>query len=347
MSSFISRFKSFFPGHPKRQLAFFALALIATVSLSAIYTLYLNPENAFFSKVRSASLAWGKSLDDRFDSKYIISGGSSTTVAVIPELLLDEYNLPVVNAGFHAGFGYGVLNELALDAVNPGDTLIVAMEPSLLMNDKKTKTMLRTSEGDKFFFCVKGAPYSGVFYSTTWQDLPSLLFGSTSTNFFLLGKVVLGRPLYRYDVAHNLREHGGMKITEKGFLQATSGEPSEAFLKDPLTAEAREYLSLVKNWAEKNNVKVMYSLPKSYAEESYRPVYARYLLAISEYMPVLKDECLGCYDVLEEFSDTGNHLTPEGAVKATRELARELIYRDFWTKEELLIVIDQEEPQSE
>lgn len=322
----------------KKKIILFILVLIGAFAFSLYYTINLNPENLFFSKARHLSTEWNKKLSENFESKYIIYGGSSSRTGINPQILLEDYGIALVNAGLNAGFGVPALTDLALDYVNPGDTLIVSLEPGFLKNGTLDLELPSTSSGNKFCLKIKGFPYHGKFISLSMGNLPQLLMGNSDHNWSLIAKIVTRTPLYRYNATDNLHSSGWMEVKEKRTLSIS--KPDISCLRDSLLSKAgKQYLEKLKTWAQKKNVLLMYSIPRAYVHQDFRYINAALLLEISNYMPVLKDACLGAYDVEEEYADTVNHLNTRGAEKATRELARELLSKEFWRKEELQQIV--------
>jgi hypothetical protein len=81
--------------------------------------------------------------------------------------------------------------------------------------------------------------------------------------------------------------------------------------------------------AEKRGIKVVYLLPWSYSApeltEQRRESNEILLADISERMPVLWEPSLGVHDRIDDFSDSGQHLTAEAARARSRFLAETLI----------------------
>src|SRR5438477_7173622 len=110
------------------------LLCVAFVSLGGciVYTLWLNPEVAFFKGAAEKKLRWAEKMNSQAEHKTVIYGGSSCMFAIDAERLVREHHLPAVNAGLGAGMGPNVLTQFALSQTEAGDTLVVALEPDLL-----------------------------------------------------------------------------------------------------------------------------------------------------------------------------------------------------------------------
>ena len=120
----------------KPRVPAFALWLLATAlatwAAGALYTVRLNPELAFCRQGDRVKQAWIKKLEREQPYKIEVVGGSSCATTIIPEQMLAQYGLPVVNLGQGAGMGSKVLIRYGLETLRPGDTLIIAIEPGLL-----------------------------------------------------------------------------------------------------------------------------------------------------------------------------------------------------------------------
>lgn len=337
----------------RRGLKLIAASCILIFSLSFCYQFFINPEHLYWEKAIKYSDEWNKHLSEKYSTKYVIFGGSTTRTSIDPELLENEFNLPVINAALHAGFGAPALTELALKYVNPGDTLIVALEPGFLRssssesNKDNDKYLLpSTHMGDVFLvFEKKTSSLHGDFLSCSWRDLCSFFMIDTLHSCTMLGKMIIGMPLYRYNEKENLHPSGWMEVKEKRTLKNPAQytySPSDWKIYS-ISDGGRKFLKKLLEWGKQNNVKIVYSLPRGYGYPSQRIGNAILLHSMIEIMPVLKDPSLGINPELNEFTDTERHPNRIGAHKATRELGRELNNNDFWSKKELeqIIVLSQ------
>src|ERR1051326_1865468 len=112
---------------PWTALGLLAAALAAWGS-SDLYTLYLNPEIAFFKHAFTVKHQWAQKLDREYPHKVVVFGGSGCGVSVDGEWMLEKHRMPTVNMGLGAGMGAAVLTRVALKEVRDGDTLIASLE---------------------------------------------------------------------------------------------------------------------------------------------------------------------------------------------------------------------------
>ena len=124
----------------KRGRRFFFLigmCAVAALAASAWYSIRINPEIRFYDEFLKRKLEYARHLDSIYSSKVVISGGSSTAFSIQPKRLIEQYGIPAVNMGLQAGLGPDVIAALGVDAVKPGDTFILAIEPDLLGVDNE------------------------------------------------------------------------------------------------------------------------------------------------------------------------------------------------------------------
>ena len=115
-----------------------ALAAVLSAAFSWHAKRHWQVESAFFSEAIRTSERYADSLRAGHPNLFVVFGGSTSRASWIPSVLLDEFGVPVVNFGLHAGFGPHVITELAMREAKPGDTIVVAFEPAILARDETT-----------------------------------------------------------------------------------------------------------------------------------------------------------------------------------------------------------------
>ncbi|MFT3868300.1 MAG: hypothetical protein QM715_07365 [Nibricoccus sp.] len=322
------------PFEPPRPVRASTLLLIACATWAAciFYTLYQNPEVAHYAEGARLKTAWAKTLTDRYGHKTVVFGGSSCEFSIDGERLLDLHQLPVTNFGGHAGMGAPVLAEAALGAVRPGDTLIVAIEQSLL-----TGSANQTSLGIQFSAATHhpewvNHPALGV-GATNWiQILAALRPGGYHTG-VLLGKLLHGQPVFSYP-------HSTYRGAS-GWSQSVMRHPFHGpeWFQGGLSPGGCQLLQNLKAWCDAHQVRIAYALPWCYSSEQDAPRFRRdnqrLLIQIAAIMPVLKDPKLGAYTEREHFADTAYHLNEAGVAARCAELARGLKAWEVWSPAEL------------
>jgi hypothetical protein len=299
----------------------------------AAYTVWLNPEIVFFKRAAALKLAWSRQMTRVYGRKMVLFGGSSCSFAVNNARLLAVHGLPAANLGLGAGMGARVLTRFALSEVQPGDTLIMALEPGLLVNrfdDPALGVQFSLAMGQPALVApgvglVQGRVVPGV------SDLLKLRPGGHHA-LMLLAKLLVGRPLYRY----HLSEFHPSGWQETAVRLPLESEPvTEMHLSD----DARQLLRALREWCEERSIRVAYLLPWAYVSSEnlvdLQTANRRFLAEVAECMPVLKDPRFGAYAVRDHYADTIWHLTEEGARIRTDELARQIKGWEVWTAEEL------------
>lgn len=310
------------------------LAATAVVSLlaAAAYTLWLNPEIRFYRHAAVTKRAWAEGLRTNHSAVTVVYGASSCAFALDGERLRDRHGLAVANFGLHAGMEPLFLTAFALESTRPGDTLVVALEPPLLRAPFESPD-LAAQMG-----MALGAPRLIHASALTgqrvrWVDnLVSLRPGAYHL-FTLAGKILLGRPLYRY-APRDVSPSGWQQTAERRPITPIDAVPATG-----LSPDARRLLTDLRRWADANHVTVFYAIPWGWTTADHadatRRANARFLRDIADHVPVLHDPTLGVHPVREHFADTEWHLTSEGAVLRTDAFARQLRERRCWTLQEL------------
>lgn len=305
---------------------------VAALLAAAAYTLWLNPEIRFYRYAAQVKRAWADRLHREQGAAFIVYGASSCAFAIDGGRMLQKHGLPVANFGLHAGMEPPFLTALALESTRPRDTLVVALEPALLtvpFDSPDLAAQMGLALGKPRLIHASDLTGERVHWI---ENVLSLRPGAYHF-FTLLGKIALGKPLYRY-APEDVQPSGWQQTRERRPLSDPEIPP------DPrLSPDARRLLLALKRWGETNRVAVVYSLAWGWASpEKVRPrrqMNARFLNEVAGILPVLKDASLGAHPVREHFADTEWHLTSEGAAARSDALAVQLKARQFWSAEEL------------
>jgi hypothetical protein len=322
---------------PVPRLAVLLLAVaLAGFGLCAFYTLRLNPELSYFVAASQVQSSWADKMTREHGAKLVAYGGSSCEFGIDAERLLNVHRLPAVNMGRGAAMGATVLTLGALQYTRPGDTLVVALEP-VLLNESLEPSPLGVQ-----FSVVTGHPewVTRPAIGTNSLSWPSVLLSLRPGGYHtltMLAKLATGSQPFRYDV-RDIRPGG---ISRTPLRLPITGPARHTGV---LSEDARHLLTALREWTREHDVRVAYTLPWSFtptdAATAYRRFNARFLMAVAEILPVLRDPRLGAYEVREHFADTEFHLTPEGAALRTDELADMVANWRVWNPEELTHVAD-------
>jgi hypothetical protein len=298
---------------------------------AAAYTLWVNPEVAHFTHGDAIKQQWADKMTREHGPKVIVFGGSSCEFSIDGERMLDRHGLPSVNAGRGAGMGVAVLTMAALRDCRSNDTLVVAMEPALLTGSLEIPNLgiqFSMAAGHPEWIREPLSPATPV----SWMDTAIALRPGGYHTFTLLGKLIQGRALYRYQ-PEDLRPSGWIQTPVRMPIPG----PQRHGIRIP--QDSQQFLRSLRDWCEERRVRLAYSIPWAYTPVhelgAFRRENAGFLLQMADIMPVLRDPRLGAYTVIEHYSDTGWHLTEEGAALRTDELSGQLLGWDTWSRAEL------------
>ena len=304
---------------------------LAALGLSAFYTLRLNAELNYFLAADRLQSAWAEKMTRDAGAKLVIYGGSSCLFGIDAERLLHTHQMPAVNLGRGAGMGASVLTLAALQHTRPGDTLVAALEPSLLNGSLEPPSL--------------GVQFSVVAGHTEWVRHPAV-----GTNVVVVALSLAEPPSWRLSCIDRVGQAGRRQA---GFPLLRQRHAPRRFRPDSgaaadqgpsphsgvVSEDARSFLAALRDWSREHHVRVAYTLPWSFSPpdraKAYQRLNAGLLFSIAEFLPVLRDPRLGAYTVREHFADTELHLTAEGADLRTDELAELIKHWRVWTSEEL------------
>lgn len=303
-----------------------ALAVILSAAFSWHAKRHWQVESAFFSEAIRASERYAETLRADGQNPFIVFGGSTSRTSWIPSVLREEFGVPVVNFGLHAGFGPRVIAELAMREAQPGDTVVVAFEPAILARDE---TATPTS-GVDLFLHEEGLSFRcGRFFQLVPAHFVQYLQGNTRYNLFMLMKHLRGMKPYRYVASENLHDDGWMEVLERRPL---TFDPAPRTVRPiRLGAAGRDLLLSIRAECERRGCRAVYALPPRLDGNPNAPAaHSSLILDILPILPVVRDPLLGCNPNPDEFADTPQHPIRPGALRATRSLGAALAGNDFW-----------------
>ncbi|WP_240518893.1 hypothetical protein [Leptolyngbya sp. BC1307] len=297
---------------PPKFLSWLAVAGLAW-GAGFVYNVYLGGEAHWLKGLYQNKVAIAAETSD---PKLIITGGSGAHYTVDSALLSQELGMPVVNLGLDGPLGLDVILASVLEAVQPGDVVLLIPEYLIL-------------EGDGF------GPKSGLFGIAVGK--PGM--GGVPAKQLALDTLQLGIPSLRWTVKSvtNLAEEGRFTGYYDGPLTA-QGDPTETKQREgdwwPLkinsaaSPHAVERIAQFKTEVEDRGGQLIVSIPWVYGDvnseqtiESVRDTAQ----ALGEIAPVLVDEeTLNIQDSPTLFADTHYHLKPEGREVRSQQLAQQL-----------------------
>lgn len=304
---------------------------VVTWAVGAWFILAVHPEMRFASAAAQRKLDYARKLTSEKGVKSVIYGGSSCAFSINGQELLEKYGLPVANLGMMAGLGARINTLFALQAVQRGDNLLIALEPSLLTDPiepvgLEMQFSLRTGHPEWMLKPQLGQP--GV----SLLSAGLLVRPGGYQLLTLAGKILMRQPLYRYRI-EEVQASGWQQTPVK---MEISGPPGHRI---HLSDDAKRFLQALAAQCRERGVRLAYVLPWGYCppEEvaAFRRENAEFLLEVSQWVEVLKDPMLGAYAVREEFADTSWHLNGPGSARRCEVLATQIKSWQSWTREEL------------
>ena len=298
------------------------ITLIAVMLLSylaaALYTVYLNPEVSFWKTAYENKRVWSKEISTS-GPKTVFVGGSSCAFQIDAGILTQKHGMPSVNMGMHAGTGAPGILAIGLSVLNPGDKLMLCIEPALL-TDNPGRTPLGyqmlTATGLLFQPGRHWMALQGIRLGEALSALRPGLYHSVT----MAAKVLAGRPLYRYGKA-DLRAGGAMSTAPQANIS-------------PVGADSQSWSPESKRWIESittqlkisDNIQTAYLLPLALfqpkeAEEARRFHHA-FLDEAPHPIQSIRDEAAGVATNALDFADSAQHLTTSAMENRTTAVAR-------------------------
>jgi hypothetical protein len=300
------------------------LVAVCTTVVSYFYVTKWNPEIAFWKLAVENKNSWVQKLRSEQGEVIGIIGGSTTTFGMDAAHIYEKHGLPVANLGLHAGMGADFSVAFGLSLLEPGDTLIVSIEPALLqaeVNSTPLASQLAHATGKPELLDWRSA-----------RAIPALAgLGDLRPGgyhaFTMLGKLALGMPAYRYD-AEGIRP-GGLQVTAERRPMPVSIAKTPSTKSVSLSEGGRRLLEHIKTSAQAQGIRVYYLLPWAFVppknQDTARLANERFLEEIERILPVIYEPQLGVHSVAEDFADTPQHLTAEAAVARSEVFAREYL----------------------
>ena len=304
-----------------------AAVAVATWAVCAGYTLRLNPEIQFYRSGHWKKQQWMTRLRADYRTNILIFGGSSCATSIQGSRLVAQHDLPVANLGLGAGMGTPVLTHYALDALQPGDTLIVALEQGMLINPVEMEPM-----GVQFALAIGQPALARREGRIDWPAALIDLRPGGYHAFTLLGKFLFRQPLYRY-VPADFKSDGWQEVNDRRPFDVpalAASKPAPSIL---------AWLAGVRDECARRQARIALTIPWQYCAPEDRVATQRinliFLRELCAVLPVLREASFGTHSIREHFGDTLVHTTPEGAALRTDEFAAAIKAWNLWTIAEL------------
>lgn len=305
---------SFSDRHPVGMITIASIAVLGAMIFSYYQTTQWNPEMRFWKAAAAAKSEWIESLRKSEDVPVIICfGGSATGFGIDAEYADRELGCRLANFGLHAGMGADALTGFALSKAKKGDTLLVMLEPELLADSE-----METALGVQFSHAIGESKILNWDGASSSFHLANLRPGASNI-FGVIGKKLMGRPMYRYQL-RDLRESGLLTTPVTSGLVARSSSPNS------LSESAKKLLKELVSVARERKLNVIYGLPWVYSDEEnanlVRKDRLKFLNDVEKIMPVIYEDDFGVNTEKINFRDSPQHLSETAARTRTERLVK-------------------------
>jgi hypothetical protein len=279
----------------------------------------------FWTAAARQKLDWVEKMREKHGYVIGVVGGSTTAFGIDAEYIERVHGFPMANLGLHVGMGPAALIGFGLSSLRAGDTLVLSLEPSILTEQHSKESTLGTKLALMLTKPEMLAWNQGIYGFPNVEALAAVPPGGYHV-MTMLGKIVMGKPLYRYNI-QNLRT-GGLIVTEeiRNFSEAMDFS-SPASL-GTLSCQGSSLLREAQAAADIKGINLLYVLPVSYwlpeNAAQRRTANAELLNMIGTNVRVLAEQSMGVHTELGDFTDSGQHLCERAARIRSRQLADRL-----------------------
>ena len=297
------------------------LSIIAAYALSVALTITVNPETTFWAEAvvrRETAVAEIRAKSPNQPITFF-AGGSSCAFSVHPKIIEETTGQPAINLGLPAAAGARYILHQALRLAESGDLIVVCLEPDLLTSPDQESSPSKTGFALE---AVRGnltAAAGGSTFGETPGISDYLTLPRPGANYLitLAARGLTGKG-YRYkpeDIGYH------------GILRTDSRDPDLRGVGDSnvtsLHPEGRVLFETFAAAAKRKGVRLAYSMPWYFTDTAslvHNRINKQKVLAdIASIMPVIEDGYSGAMDGIENFADSGLHLSDSGT--AARSLA--------------------------
>lgn len=301
------------------------ISILAAYGVGLYLTIPANPEVSLWREVmvrREIEIA--KVRQEKPDTPIIFfTGGSSCAFSIDPKIIEETCGLPAINLGLPISSGNKYILHQAIAQTNPGDILIVCLEPDTL-SENHTYSPTNLSYALAALAALDGNPADsagGTTFSGNLSIQNHMNLSRPGPRFLItwIATAVTGKG-YGYST-EDYRYHGRLETQKSDpHLQGAGRNPASH-----LSSTGRELLTTLKKAAEAKKVRLIYSMPWQYTKEEFveeNRINKRAMLDdIKSIMPAINDEFAGTMPKVTYFSDTALHLSAEGAKNRSQILA--------------------------
>jgi len=319
----------------RRQMGWVAGLSLVTLGIAAWFSICVEPGTVEWRSIMNHKRACAERISRESTNKVVFVGGSSTSFGVMPSVLKERYGIHAVNAGLHAGCGSGFLVLWACTLLNPGDTLVILIEPGLFRDPLKqpqSQTLMEIGMPPTYWDLKKDLFNDHPLAVT--PKLQSLRPGGVRLT-KLIAAMLRGFVLTGYRT-ENVDAYGTLTAVQ---LPPDQLKPNDVThlnsnLDPALTSDGAYLLHWIREFCARKKVKVCYIYPRIWVTpeslEAYSERTGLLSAEISRYIPVVgnNDFAITQGDL---FLDSVLHLNPAGAAWFSEKIGEALIAEELAT----------------
>jgi hypothetical protein len=296
------------------KLAPWLIAAGVTWSLGYVYNVHYGGELSWLQRMYKQKIALAAEV--KASRRLLITGGSGAHHSLNSEVLEQELGIPVLNLGLDGPVGLNVILPSILEAVRPGDTVLLIPEDLILL--------------DEDGLLERSVPFGIA------TGRPGL--GNVPAKQLVQGWWMLGIPTLRglTKSTIDIIEEGRMRgyydgpLTERGdpsTFKERKGKWWKWTIKKPISSHAIARITQFREELKAKDATLILSLPWVYASTDETTVASMKKTAreLGKIAPIVYDrDSFNLQTDSSLFADTHHHLVPEARTIRSQELAQQL-----------------------
>ncbi len=323
----------------KKYIVYIVVGIIVSLFLNRLYMAKAEPGSRFFSQCFEQTEIWERMIRQKSKNCFVFAGGSEVRMGIEPQTMWDTHGIPVINAGAQADNGVRCNVQAALRFLQPGDTLVLSINPgaSVLRNNGTTHLGIN--------FCYNH--YGNSMFTEGIMPFNMFSFSKLVTGNVNNLSIHLMRILTRPECIYRYNSPANALINDRGRVEVflTTQQSQELFPRDSYPKQdfsGRDvFLRDVKEYCDAHDIRLIVYMSRCHQHETWRRFYAQGMLFVVEQgIPVLRDPYLGAWPDGSKYSDTSLHLSIEGGKEFSEFIARQIKTENYWTKEELQRIVN-------
>ena len=320
----------------KKYLLYAVFAIALAFCANRIHERFFSV-SGIYHECLDTSKNWEQQLRKEQEPCYVFAGGSEVRMNIEPITMLQEHGLHVINAGVTAGHGIRCNAQVALSFLKKGDTLVLSMVPGAIdISDGVSHQGVNLCYTRFGHSCIT----EGII--PLFPDTFFYLFTGSTPHFStqLITALLQKKSRYSDDNYARISPSGRLNVLykvkklPKQEIASTKGDETKFIGWDSLIND-------LKKECRARGANLVAYISRGFISKDLRKENALSALYMTKLgIPVVKDDYLGAWPDEYYYSDTWLHLTIDGGRKFSSEIAARIKRKEYWTKEELLEIIN-------